>query len=123
LNVKSWTRRLLERIGLISPTEIVAILDPDYPDAAAMPAGVLYVVGDKTYRKWAYFKCPCGCGAPIMLSLSAKRRPHWSVKIDWLDRPTIKPSVWQTDGCYSHFWVQSGHIEWTSDTGRPPPGS
>jgi hypothetical protein len=55
-----------------------------------------------------------------MLSLATARRPHWQVKIDWLDRPTIVPSVWQTDGCFSHFWVKAGRIDWVKDTGRPP---
>lgn len=121
--MKKWLRRLLENIGIIGRTDLVATIDPDYPDTDTMPPDVLHVVGDKTYQKWVYFKCPCGCGAPIMLSLSTKRRPRWSVKIDWLDRPTIDPSVWQTDGCYSHFWVRKGQIQWTGDTGRPPPQS
>jgi Family of unknown function (DUF6527) len=98
----------------------VAIVTPDYPDTSALPAGIMHVVGDKHYRKWAYFNCPCGCGTPIMLSLSAARRPHWRVDIDWLDRPSVEPSVWQTEGCCSHFFVRRGSIQWVGN-GAPPP--
>jgi hypothetical protein len=51
---------------------------------------------------------------------AAKRSPRWRVAIDWFDRPTLEPSVWQTDGCYSHFWVKQGRIVWTPDTGKTP---
>jgi hypothetical protein len=121
--VKKWVRQFLETLRVIPRTEIVARVSPDYPDQKALVPGLLHVVGGNGYRKWAYFKCPCGCGAPIMLSLSTTRRPSWQVEIDWLDRPTIEPSVWQTDGCHSHFWVEQGRITWVKDTGRAPPAS
>jgi len=117
--VKIWLRRFLESLGLIQATEIVATVSSDHPEGAVAP-GLLHVVGGTGYQKWAYLSCPCGCGAPIMLSLSATRRPQWHVRIDWLDRPTIEPSIWQTDGCHSHFWVKRGQIDWVADTGKPP---
>ena len=121
--MKALLRRCLEAFGLIPRVEIVAVISFDYPEQRALAPGVLHVVGGKGYQKWAYFSCPCRCGAPIMLSLSANRRPRWRVKIDCLDRPTVEPSVWQTDGCHSHFWVKQGRIEWVGDSGkRPPPG-
>jgi hypothetical protein len=112
-------RRALEQFGVIEPVQLAAQLSPQYPDLKALPEKTLYVVGGPGYQKWAYMVCPCGCGERIMLSLAKNRRPHWSVEIDWLGRPTIKPSVWQTDGCFSHFWVKKGRIEWTRDTGQP----
>jgi hypothetical protein len=118
--VKKWIRQLLEKIGWTPRTELIAKFSADYPDQVSLPPGLLHVVGGPNYQKWAYLKCPCNCGALIMLSLATARRPHWQVKIDWLDRPTIVPSVWQTDGCFSHFWVKAGRINWVKDTGRPP---
>lgn len=53
-----------------------------------------------------------------MLSLSKSTRPRWSVTIDRLGRPTLQPSVRQVAGCYSHFWVRRGAVEWCGDTGR-----
>ena len=40
--------------------------------------------------------------------------------MDFLDRPTIHPSVRQLDGAYAHFWVKSGYVEWCADTGQRP---
>ena len=112
-------RSALERTKFIEPVQLSVQVSPQYPDLAALPDKTLYVVGGANYQKWAYMVCPCGCGERIMLSLAKKQRPHWQVEVDWLGRPTIKPSVWQTDGCYSHFWVKKGRIEWTTDTGKP----
>ncbi len=119
--MKKAIRRLLERFGWIPPTEFVATLSADYPEPSALPQGLLHVVGGPRYQKWAYLMCPCRCGQPIMLSLSTARRPSWRVSIDWLDRPTAEPSIWQTDGCFSHFWLRRGRIEWVVDTGKRPP--
>jgi hypothetical protein len=122
--MKGWIRRLLESVGWIPVTKLVRHLSADHPDLAALPAGLLHIVGGRDYQKWAYLKCPCGCGAPIMLSLTPARRPHWKVTADWLDRPTVVPSIWQTDGCFSHFFVRQGQIDWVEDTGmRPPPSN
>lgn len=123
LRIKTWLatgiRRGLEGARIISPTQFSAVVLPDHPDLETLPAGLLYVVGGKAYQKWAFLVCPCGCGERIMLSLAKNRRPRWQVELDWLQRPTVKPSVWQTDGCYSHFWIKKGIIHWTSDTGSP----
>ena len=53
-----------------------------------------------------------------MLSLVPDRRRRWNVKLDWLSRPSIKPSVWQSNECGFHFWVERGDINWCAD-GRP----
>jgi hypothetical protein len=119
--VKNWARQFLEAIGWIPRTELVAVIGEDHPDQASLLPRVLHVVGGKDYQKWAYLKCPCKCGAVIMLSLATTRRPHWKVSIDWLNRPSVEPSVWQTDGCYSHFRINQGNVEWVKDTGTRPP--
>lgn len=113
-------RRGFEWAGFISSTQVTGRTSPDHPDLDKLPAGILHIVGGPTYRKWAYLVCPCGCGECIMLSLATKGHPRWQVKLDWLLRPTVEPSVWQTTGCCSHFWIRRGRIEWTTDTGIPP---
>jgi hypothetical protein len=112
-------RRVLQRSGLIEAVEYSARVSPQYPDLKTLPEKTLCIVSGDGYQKWAYLVCPCGCGERLMLSLAKSRRPRWHIDIDWLDRPTIRPSIWQTDGCYSHFWVKKGRIEWTPDTGKP----
>ena len=112
-------RALLEFFRIMKKADLVAELVADHPDRERMQQGRLYLVGDQRFQKWAVMACPCGCGETIMLSLSQKKRPSWSVQPDWLGRPSVDPSVRQTAGCYSHFWVRQGRIQWCGDTGRP----
>jgi hypothetical protein len=61
------------------------------------------------YLKWAHFSCP-KCGDHIQLPLAGNAR--WSVKVDLLRRPTIGPSIWETESCGAHFLVKKGKVLW-----------
>lgn len=94
----------------------------EHPKAEKMKKGDLIVVGvEGKYQKWAYFKCPCDCGNQLRLSLSPKDRPAWRVDVSDDGIASIHPSVRQTNGCYSHFWLKNGEIDWCWDTGSPSP--
>ena len=121
MSTRNRFRRLLEFTGLIKKSVSVTII-AEHPQETEPAVGVLHIVGGKDYAKWAYLRCPCSCGARIMLSLSRNSRPSWSVTVDWLGRPTIFPSVRQLDGCYSHFWLKRGVVELCHDTGQRWPG-
>ena len=82
------------------------------PTIEQLKPDILYVVGEETYVKWIYLKCPDNCDEVIMLSLSSNKRPHWSIKWDKLGRPTIHPSIHKLDGCKSHFWIKRGKLIW-----------
>lgn len=97
--------------------DLLATSRPTYPDAA-LPLGELVVVEDAGIQKWACLQCPGGCGKTISLSLNPTRRPRWGVRWDFWNRPTIEPSVHQTDDCGCHFWIRQGRIDWCKD-GRP----
>lgn len=73
------------------------------------------VVRYKGINYWAMFRCPCKCGTLISLSLQG----DWSIDLT-RKFPTLYPSVWQTRGCYSHFWVRNGKILWCKDSGIEP---
>ncbi len=115
--IKSIVRQALESLRLIPKAQFKATTVSANPSLDSLPGGQLVVVGDGRFHKWAYLRCPCGCGDPIMLSLSTTKRPSWRVRLDWLARPTLEPSVRQTGGCYSHFWLRAGCVEWCGDTG------
>lgn len=117
--VKEWLIWLLSALGLITKPRFVARYAERNPAQDAIAESDLVIVQSGGYRKWACFRCPCGCGDKISLSLAANRRPSWRVSADWLGRPTIEPSVWQRAGCYSHFWVRRGQVEWCPGTGQP----
>lgn len=105
------------KLSLWRRPEFTATLVETNPAKEAVRPGKIIVVGGMGYQKWAYFRCPCGCGEIIMLSLQATRRPRWSVSLDARGRPTLDPSIRQTAGCFSHFWIRGGHVEWCADSG------
>jgi len=65
--------------------------------------------------KWACFLCPCTSGEVVRLALDRDAHPRWNLKVDWLGRPTIYPSIWQRDRCCCHFWIKRGEITWCED--------
>ena len=70
------------------------------------------VVMHRNKPLWALFRCPCGCGYVISLSLQSVHKPHWNVSKSSTNRPTLCPSVRQSNGCYSHFWIEDGRVHW-----------
>ncbi len=94
----------------------------EHPEPSKLKDGDLIVVGvPGHYQKWAYFRCPCGCGNQLRLSLSTKDSPSWRVNVSDEGVASIHPSVRQLNGCYSHFWLKQGEIEWCWDTGASQP--
>ena len=113
--LKDLVRGALTLVGLMPRPDIVTRPAPEQPEE--MRDGLLYLIAGRSGPKWAGFLCPCGCGERILLSLSQERRPRWSVDADWFGRPTVTPSVRQTDGCMSHYWVRKGRVDWCRDSG------
>lgn len=76
--------------------------------------GVVYLVGD-TPEPWsASLICPCGCGATISLSLMPHDKPSWQVKLTGA-AITLRPSIWRTKGCKSHFIIRGGRVYWARE--------
>ncbi len=70
-----------------------------------------YLMGSN-YKYWLVsLKCPCGCNEEIHLNLIKSSYPYWDVVIE-SNSLTIKPSVWRTKGCKSHFFIEKGVIKW-----------
>lgn len=81
-------------------------LSTELPDE--LHANTLYLVGDS--QPWqAALLCPCGCGAPIQLSLLPTDSPSWTVS-SGRKGVTLSPSIWRTDGCRAHFFVRDSHF-------------
>lgn len=78
--------------------------------------GEIVIVQAQSHLKWACFRCPGGCGGRFQLSLHPSRRPRWTVSGDWLNRPSIDPSVHQGTGCGAHFWIRDGEVAWCKDS-------
>lgn len=109
------------------PTEAVpSVLFPTIMSVERPPrnqdieAGQFFFVASCGKPKWSLFKCPCGCGDVITLTLLSIHQPHWCLTPTSADRPTLYPSVWRDRGCMSHFWLRDGRVYWCNDTGSAP---
>ena len=115
---REFVRALLIWMELIQKPVLVGRVSARHPTQDGLPDGRLVLVQDGALQKWACFRCPGGCGEKIRLSLSPKQWPRWEIKLDWLRRPTVIPSVHQLTACRCHFWIKNGGIEWCGDSGR-----
>jgi hypothetical protein len=111
MSVPTLLAKALRSLGLVR-YDLLARRTDAYPAPDSLADGELVVVVDGGMHKWACMRCPGGCGTVIPLSLTVRRRPRWSVTLDWLRRPTIDPSIHQTNECACHFWITGGRVRW-----------
>ena len=74
-----------------------------------------YIVGEKRNPWVLVFKCPCGCNQTIQLNLLKEADPCWSFRITSKKEINIRPSIWRTTGCKSHFVVRNNKIDWVRE--------
>lgn len=89
------------------------------PDLSEIRDGEIVEVVFDGRPLWIMFKCPCRQGHVISLPASKDRHPHWSI-VRSGDRVSMSPSVWQRDGCFSHFVIKRGEFALCGDSGIPP---
>lgn len=61
------------------------------------------------FPKWVHFRCP-KCGDHIQLPMVGKNK--WMLRVDYLQRPTLMPSIWELNSCGAHFFIRSGEVAW-----------
>ena len=111
-------RRGLVVARVIRRPDLVGQVMDRHPNPEELLPGMVVIVKDGVIEKWACLRCPGGCGEKLMLSLNTARRPRWSVKLDWLRRPSVTPSINQLNACHCHFWIRGGEVQWCKDSGR-----
>jgi len=104
------TRRSLPKRPKIH-FDSISVVDKTPNDESIVDKGFI-VVMHRNKPLWALFRCPCGCGYVISLSLQSVHKPHWKVSKSSTNRPILYPSVRQNKGCYSHFWIEDGRVHW-----------
>lgn len=87
----------------------------DLPEHDSITSGIIIIVGGKDWAKWVLFKCPCGCGDVLTLSLMKSYKPRWRLRVDKLNIVALSPSVWKKDGCKSHFYFRKSKVKWVYD--------
>jgi hypothetical protein len=107
-----WVEWLCQK-RLMKRPHFLCIEVAEAPLDSEIRSDLLYREVRKTFPKWAHFKCPrCGEHAQIPIAPS---QDNWTVSIDWLNRPTVEPSIWELSSCKAHFFVSRGELEWCAD--------
>ncbi|AGF53761.1 sll6052 (plasmid) [Synechocystis sp. PCC 6803] len=112
----SIMRWFLVKLGFLKKSELTSRMVNFHPAPEEIMSGEVVIVGDRNHKKWACFRCPSGCGELILLSLNKNQHPSWRVDCDWLNRPTLHPSVRQLNHCQCHFWIKRGVTQWCADS-------
>lgn len=86
------------------------------PEHTSFEHGLVYEEVRGGFPKWAYLSCP-KCKEIITLPVAAGAK--WTLRSDWLSRPTISPSIWQTGTCGAHFFIRKGEVDWCSEVRGP----
>jgi hypothetical protein len=107
-----WVEWLCQK-GMVKRPHYLCIEVAEPPLDANIAPNMLYREVRKSYPKWAHLMCP-RCGDHIQLPIAASPR-NWTVSVDWLNRPTVRPSIWETASCRAHFFVRRGELEWCAD--------
>lgn len=102
----SWIE-LLGRYGIWTRPLLLTSVVPEAPDDAELSDGLLFLEVRGGHRKWVYLRCP-QCGERIQIPVAGLN--GWKITVDWLRRPTLRPSIWQRGGCGAHFFVTRGRI-------------
>lgn len=103
-----WRNRLWSLPFVTRPELLVAEVS-DCPTDAEMQYGRFYVEVRGGFLKWSHLLCP-RCGDHVELPMKGTKA--WSLRVDFLGRPTLAPSVWEAEGCGAHFFVRKGRILW-----------
>lgn len=93
----------------------------DYPDGllnrvdiSMIKDGIIYIF-NKDQKKWAWLKCPCGCGLIITLCVHGNYSPKWDIEIE-NEMISITPSIFfHSHKCPnggSHFFIKQGKVLW-----------
>jgi hypothetical protein len=104
----SWVEWLARRRILTRPA-FLCIDVGEAPLDSELNPNYLYREIRDGFHKWAHFKCP-RCGEHIQVPVA--KGSEWRIGVDWLRRPTLHPSIWETQGCGAHFFVQQGRLLW-----------
>lgn len=110
-------KRLLELLGLSknsSSKKYILKQFANRKDAmkAAEQSGVVAIHQISSTKKWAFFKCPCGCKEQVVLNLMQSHYPFWKVEIESSEDFSISPSIDSTT-CKAHYWIKHGRVIWS----------
>lgn len=82
-----------------------------------IPSKTLMLTKKGNMFTWLRYKCPCGCGETISLSLSPIIQPYWAASISKYKNKrllvTVTPSVYMRNTkCGAHYFITKNKVIW-----------
>jgi hypothetical protein len=108
-SLSHFLTRAIFRLPFLSMPAFLADVVSECPSREELRSGTIFIEIRGGYPKWAHLRCP-KCGDHIQLPLAGTDR--WTVRVDFLHRPTLSPSVWEERACGAHFIVRKGNLYW-----------
>ena len=99
-------------LRLVARQQLYKIVNVREPLPRRLKPRTVYVVREDDMPWYARFRCPCGCGAIVSLSLLPGDNSSWRATEHADGTLTLSPSVWRTTGCGSHFSLRKGQVLW-----------
>ncbi|WP_459840664.1 DUF6527 family protein [Fusibacter bizertensis] len=108
-------KRFIDFIFQKDRFKVVIIVEPG--QSIEIPSKTLVLTKKGNAFTWVRYKCPCGCGELISLSLSPVISPYWSMVISQENskrqKVTITPSVYMRNTkCCSHYFITENKVIW-----------
>lgn len=104
-----WWLKAAWSLPILARPDLVVREVEETPEPEELQSGVVCVEIRGGYLKWVHMRCP-RCNDHIELPMVGDKA--WRLRVDYLGRPTLSPSVWETEGCGAHFIVRKGRIHW-----------
>ena len=106
-----WLRRLPGSRFIPWRYIVVGAVDAadEVPDVLAPRTAIVVKATDRA--TWVAFNCPRHSHEKILLNLSNRRRPFWTIEAEHM--LTLRPSIdAHHGGTRCHFWISRGRIKW-----------
>lgn len=89
----------------------------EFGQSIEIPSKTLLLTKKGNDFTWVRYKCPCGCGELISLSLSPVISPYWSMAISQDNskrlQVTITPSIYMRNTkCCAHYFITANKVIW-----------
>lgn len=91
------------------------VYDPPEPGVMLVvrEPGDVAMHGDAAVPYVACYRCPCGCDQVVHLPVQGmgEASHRWGLVVEG-EVPTLSPSIRETGGCLSHYYIRNGKVEW-----------
>lgn len=101
--------RKVRRALHLGPVPLEAVLVSTAP--SVLRGDTVYLLTEDNDPWTVLMRCPCGCSEVLFMSL-IEGSPRWTHELHSNGTVSLRPSIWRTTGCKSHFFLRKGFVSW-----------